>query len=163
MRLFSQYILTTCCTWTGITKEERVRGDKKGQNCQLIQRGSAVDAAYDPNLNARLLFALVSSCPFDLMVVFPQLKKFLVDFFTRYPYVILSQSSFVVFPSFLFIVWLLVTLVIGVVQKSRLYFSLPSTISFSLVGQTRGAEHLRRCTPRYTNLPSTTPPLHKLN
>eukprot|EP00026_Physarum_polycephalum_P000025 Phypoly_transcript_00025.p1 GENE.Phypoly_transcript_00025~~Phypoly_transcript_00025.p1 ORF type:complete len:3119 (+),score=637.15 Phypoly_transcript_00025:93-9449(+) len=50
-----------------------------------MDKGSSVDAAYDPNLNARLLFALVSSCPFDLMGVFPKLMKFFVDFFSRYP------------------------------------------------------------------------------
>lgn len=62
-----------------------------------MDKASGVDAAYDPNLNARLMFALVSSYPFDLMDVFPKLMKFFTDFFARYMYVHLLLLSLLIF------------------------------------------------------------------
>jgi hypothetical protein len=98
-----------------------------------MDKGSAVDAVYDPNLNARLLLALVSSCPFDLMGVFQKLMKFFVDFFARYPCVIPPFS----FPSYLSSAFLFISLFtfvyLGVEPKYLRYYFPLSITSFSHV------------------------------
>jgi hypothetical protein len=44
-------------------------------------------AAFDPSLNARVLHALVTGYPFDLMQFYPKLHQFFTEFFSLYSYV----------------------------------------------------------------------------